>query len=201
MRLLLPLKGESPQLACIQLFGMHENTENKDPVHSPHWYCLRTQTKREHIAAAILDGMDEVEVFCPRVSQIKKTRAGKKRFIEAMFPSYIFAKFNYMAHARHVMHSQGVTRLVEVGDRRVIPERVILDLMASVPEGIVVAPDPSLEEGAEVEFVSGSLKGLNAKVLATLPSGQRVQLLLDFLGREIRIEADASDIMIARDRH
>ena len=56
------------------------------------WFCLRTQTKREHIAAAILDRLDEVEVFCPRISQVKKTRAGKKRFVEAMFPGYIFGR-------------------------------------------------------------------------------------------------------------
>lgn len=160
-----------------------------------HWYCLRTQTKREHIAASILTTVEGIEVFCPRISQVKKTRTGKKRFVEAMFPGYIFAKFNYEAMYRLVMHSQGVSRIVEQGGRRVVPEAVILDLQASVPEGIIVAPDPSLEAGANIEFVSGSLKGLNAKVLAALPSGERVQVLLDFLGREIQVEANACDIM------
>ncbi|MFO8027502.1 MAG: transcription termination/antitermination NusG family protein [Opitutales bacterium] len=164
------------------------------------WHCLRTQTKREHIAASILSNAENVEVFCPRISQIKKTRSGKKRFVDAMFPGYIFAKFNYTEDCRLVMHSQGVTRIVEHGGRRVVPEDAINDLKATVPEGVVVAPDPSLENGAEVEFVSGSLKGLNGKVLARLPSGQRVHLLLDFLGREIRIEADASDIMLAPEK-
>ncbi len=167
-----------------------------------HWYCLRTQTKREHIASSILATLEEVEVFCPRISQVKKTRTGKKRFVEAMFPGYIFAKFNYADKCRIVMHSQGVSRIVEHGGRRVVPESVIDDLQASVPEGVIVAPDPSLEAGADVEFVSGSLKGLNARVLAALPSGQRVQVLLDFLGREIQIEADACDIMrSAEDEH
>ena len=31
------------------------------------WFCLRTQPKREHIAAACLRQIPEVEVFCPRV--------------------------------------------------------------------------------------------------------------------------------------
>lgn len=98
-----------------------------------------------------------------------------------------------------VMHSQGVTRIVEQGGRRVVPEAVINELKDELPEGVIVAPDPSIEAGAEVEFVSGSLKGLNAKVLAQLPTGERVRVLLDFLGREIQIEADASDIMLASD--
>ncbi|PXA04212.1 hypothetical protein DDZ13_06640 [Coraliomargarita sinensis] len=165
-----------------------------------HWHCLRTQTKREHIAASILSKNKRVEVFCPRISQVKKTRVGKKRFIEAMFPGYIFAKFNYNEEHRLIMHSQGVTRIVEQGGRRVVPEQVIIELKEALPEGIIAAPDPSLEEGAEVELVSGSLKGLNGKVLAQLPSGERVQLLLDFLGREVQIEANASDIMLAQDK-
>jgi transcription antitermination factor NusG len=176
---------------------MAGRTEHSESESSSYWYCLRPPTKREHIASSILSTVENVEVFCPRISQVKKTRAGKKRFVEAMFPSYIFAKFNYAEKCRLVMYSQGVTRIVEQGGRRGVPEHIINELKESLPDGIVVAPDPSLEAGAKIEFVSGSLKGLNAKVLAQLPSGQRVQVLLDFLGREIQIEADASDIMLA----
>lgn len=176
---------------------MPTEEENMKSAAVHHWYCLRTQTKREHIAASILSNTVTVEVFCPRISQVKKTRTGKKRFVEAMFPGYIFAKFDYILDYRLVMHSQGVSRIVEQGGRRVVPDHVINELKDSLPEGIINAPDPSLEKGADVEFISGSLKGLNAKVLARLPSGERVRLLLDFLGREISIEANASDIMLA----
>lgn len=172
-----------------------DHSEAASPI--SYWYCLRTQTKREHIASSILATVEEVEVFCPRISQVKKTRAGKKRFVEAMFPGYLFAKFNYVEKYRQVMHSQAVIHIVEHGGRRVVPEGVINELRQSLPEGVIVAPDPSLEAGAKIEFVSGSLKGLNAKVLAQLSSGLRVQVLLDILGREIQIEADASDIMLA----
>ncbi len=165
------------------------------------WFCLRTQTKREHIAAAILDRLDNVEVFCPRISQVKKTRTGKKRFVEAMFPGYIFAKFCYQSESRKVVHSQGITRMVELGDRRVIPERIIEELKASIPAGIIEAPDLSIEPGAEIEFVTGSLKGLNGKVLAQLPAQNRIQILLDFLGREITVEVNPNDILLARDKN
>jgi transcriptional antiterminator RfaH len=163
------------------------------------WFCLRTQTKREHIAAAILDRLDEVEVFCPRISQVKKTRAGKKRFVEAMFPGYIFAKFQFQAYSRQVVYSQGITQMVELGDRRVIPERIVQDLKESLPEGIIEAPDLSIEPGAEIQLITGSLKGLNGKVLAQLPAKNRVQILLDFLGREITVDVSPDDILLSRD--
>ena len=172
-----------------------------EPTQEPHeWFCLRTQTKREHIAAAILSRMSALEVFCPRISQVKRTRTGKKRFVEAMFPGYIFAKFHYPTHYRQVVHSQGITRMVELGDQRVIPDRIIQYLKASIPEGILEAPDLSIEPGAEVEMVAGSLKGLNGKVLARLPAKNRIQILLEFLGREIKIEVQPDDILLARDK-
>lgn len=176
--------------------------DQQDNLPSPlplEWFCLRTQSKREHIAAAILSKIESVEVFCPRISQIKKTRVGKKRFVEAMFPGYIFAKFALVDNYRRVIHTQGVCGIVGHGNRRALPERLIDELRASVPEGIIEAPDPSIEPGAKIEFVSGSLQGLNGKVLAQLSSSNRVQVLLEFLGNEITVAVSADDILLADD--
>ena len=167
------------------------------PLQKPEWHCLRTQTKREHIAAALLDRLEDVEVYCPRISQVKKTRNGKRRFTEALFPGYIFARFCFHTHSRQVVHSQGVTRMVQLGDRRVIPEHIIADLKASLPEGIIVSADLSLEPGADIEFVTGSLKGLNGRVLAQLPAKNRIQVLLDFLGREITVNVSPDAVHLA----
>jgi transcriptional antiterminator RfaH len=172
-------------------------TERKTPTDSREWFCLRTQTKREHIAAAILSKIEAVDVFCPRISQIKKTRTGKKRFVEAMFPGYIFAKFSLRDNYRRVIHTQGVSRLVSQGNRRAVPEQIIEDLRASLPEGVIEAPDPSIEAGAKVEFVSGTLQGLNGKVIAQLSPENRIQILLEFLGQEITVAVSADDILLA----
>ena len=174
----------------------HEQTTD----HPHEWYCLRTQTKREHIAAAILSKIESVSVFCPLISQIKKTKTGKKRFTEAMFPGYVFAKFCFRENYRRVMHTQGVSGIVGHGLQRAIPESIITDLRESLPDDIIVAPDPSLEPGAEIEFVSGSLKGLNGTVLAQLPAQNRIQILLEFLGNIITVAASTDDILLASDQ-
>ena len=175
-----------------------EQTE-KAEMQNKEWHCLRTQIKREHIAAALLDRLEEVEVFCPRISQVKKTRNGKKRFVEAMFPGYIFAKFCFNTHSRQVVYSQGISKMVELGDRRVIPERVVNDLKENLPEGIIEAPDLSVKLGAEVEFITGTLKGLNGKVLAQLNAQNRIKILLELLGREITVEVNSDDILLFKD--
>ena len=162
------------------------------------WFCLRSQTKREHIAAAMLRRLEDVEPFCPRISKVRKTKTGKKRFTEAMFPGYLFARFVFRDYYRQVIHTHGVTRMIEHGGRRAVPDHVIDDLRATVPDGVIDAPDPSMVPGAEVEVVAGSLKGLNAKVLATLPAQDRVKILLDFLGREVTVAVSAHDVLLAR---
>ncbi len=176
---------------------MTSHTTEDTPSPPTDWFCLKAQIKREHIAAAMLDKIDGIEVFCPRIQQIKKTRAGKKRFIEALFPGYLFARFSLSEHYRRVIHTQGVTYLVKHGNRSAIPESLIEGLRSSLPEGVIEAPDPSIEPGARIEFVSGSLKGLNGEVIAQLPADNRIQILLEFLGQEITVAVSADDILLA----
>ena len=64
---------------------------------------------------------------------------------------------------------------------------------------ICVFGDDGREPGAEVEFISGGLKGLNGKVLAQLPAQNRIQVLLEFLGNEITVAVSANDILLAPD--
>lgn len=179
-------------------------TQNKTAMKSPpdrDWFCLRTQNKREHIAAAMLDKIETVEVFCPRISQFKKTRNGKKRYIEALFPGYIFARFNFANQYRRIIHTQGVTYLVEQGGKGAIPDKIIEELKISLPEqGVIEAPDTSCLPGAEIEVISGSLKGLQGTVLALLPANKRVEILLHLLGNEITVAVSTDHIHLASEK-
>jgi transcriptional antiterminator RfaH len=169
-----------------------------DPAERYEWFCLRSQPKREHIAAAMLARIGNIDVFCPRISQLKMTRNGKKRFVEALFPSYLFAKFSPIQHYRQVIHTAGITGIVGRGNQRAVPNATIEALKISLPEDIIEAPDFSIQPGAAIEFVSGSLQGLEGTVLAQMSSNNRVQVLLEFLGREIKVIAYADDILLAK---
>ena len=58
------------------------------------WYCVQTRPKSEHIARASLLQFGDVEVYCPRLRYHKTTRRGKVWFTEALFPCYLFARFD-----------------------------------------------------------------------------------------------------------
>lgn len=160
------------------------------------WYCLRTQPKREHIAASVLNSRYGLEVFCPRISQVKRTRTGKRRFVEAMFPGYIFARFRLGEQYRLIKHTRGVRDLVHRGDHRIpVADSIIAGLRSGMPDAeIIEAPDTSLDPGTPVEFITGSLSGLNGKVIARLPAGDRVKVLLEFLGRELTVTVSGKEI-------
>ena len=81
----------------------------------PEWFCLRCQTKREHIAAGHLRELEGVEVFCPRLRYRKATRRGKIWWVEPMFPGYLLAKFNMAEMERAVTFCQGIRGLVRFG--------------------------------------------------------------------------------------
>src|SRR5271166_6904013 len=68
------------------------------------WFCLKAQPKREHIAAACLRQISEVEAFCPRVRFRKRTNRGPVWFVEPMFPGYLFARFDYGAYHWRIRH-------------------------------------------------------------------------------------------------
>ena len=79
------------------------------------WYCLRTQTKRENLAAAALREMGGIEVLSPRLRYKKATRRGKVWWVEALFPGYILARFSLSEQERAVSYAKGVSRILRFG--------------------------------------------------------------------------------------
>src|SRR5580658_9275398 len=83
----------------------------------PAWYCLRSQPKHEHIAAAHLRLLEGVTVFCPRIRFKRATRKGLVFVTEAMFPGYLFARFELAEMHRQVRYTHGVRGIVRFADR------------------------------------------------------------------------------------
>lgn len=173
---------------------------------TPLWYCVRTQTKREHIAAGHLRELEGVEVFCPRLRYRKATRRGKIWWVEALFPGYILAKFELLHHERAVTYSPGVSGLVRFGSE--IPpicETFVESLREEIErnlgeEGVedTITVGPQVESGEEVEIASGPLGGFQGKIVSILPGKERVKVLLDFLGQPQIVEVDLFSLLLPR---
>jgi transcriptional antiterminator RfaH len=160
------------------------------------WFCLRAQPKREHIAAACLRQISEVEVFCPRVRFRKSTNRGPVWFVESMFPGYLFARFDYMAFNRRIRQGPGVSGFVQFGDRlALLPDLLVSEIKDRTGEEEIVEVDQTLEPGQTVEVTQGPFQGLEVLVTRVITARQRVEILIEWMGRTLRAEARMADLL------
>src|SRR6266403_2194353 len=130
-------------------------------VPEPVWFCLKTQPKREHLAATALRRQFGVECFSPRLRFRRMTQRGPVWFVEAMFPGYLFAKFIYSTQHRAVESSHGISGIVHFGDRlATLPENVVTALQSRVGSEAVVTVDSPPKIGQPVQLIEGPFQGL-----------------------------------------
>ena len=117
------------------------------------WFCLRAQPKREHIAAACLRQISTVEVFCPRLRFRKLTNRGPVWFIEAMFPGYLFARFDYANCNRVIRQGPGVSGFVQFGERlALLPDTLVDEIRMRTGSDEVMEMNQTLEPGQNVQI-------------------------------------------------
>ena len=160
--------------------------------HAPAWYCLHTQPRHEHIAAAHLRQQLKLEAYLPRIQFKRSTHAGPMWFTEALFPGYLFARFAFAACQRAVHHARGVRGIVHFGPYwPAVPQSAVDELQRALgPDQLHIVPD-SLQPGDAVVISGGAFDSLRAVVTRVLSSRERVAVLLDFLGRQTPVELDA----------
>jgi transcriptional antiterminator RfaH len=160
------------------------------------WFCLRAQPKREHIAAACLRQISEVEVFCPRVRFRKPTNRGPVWFVECMFPGYLFSRFEYTAFNRRIRQSPGVSGFVQFGERlALLPETLISEIKDRTGQEELLKIDQKLEPGHTVHITRGPFQGLEALVTRLISARERVEILIEWMGRSLHAEASAEDLV------
>ena len=164
----------------------------------PAWYCLQAQPKHEHIAAASLRMLEGVETYCPRIRYRKATRRGAVWFVEAMFPGYLFARFNFLDMHLAVRHANGVSTILHFGARVPRLDESHIASMRALYAGTeqdVIVIDPEINPGSVVSIASGVFAGLETLVTKVLPAKQRVCVLLNFLGREVEAQIGHDELV------
>ena len=161
------------------------------------WYCARTQPKHEHIAAGNVAKRLGLEVFNPRLRLERATRRGVVRVIEPLFPGYIFVRCVLEDHVDHIRYVSGVSSLVRFGQRiPAVPDEVVEELRQCFASGEPMLVEDRLQAGMEVMVAEGAFLGSRGVVVRVFPARQRVQILLDFLGRTTLAEVDRGALTV-----
>jgi len=159
------------------------------------WFCLISQPKHEHIAAAQLADQHGIEVFAPRIRFRRPTRNGPVWVTEALFPNYFFAKVG-RASVRRVHHAREVRGIVHFGNSwPSIPSQTIEELKRTVGSANIHVISTEFTSGDEVKIIEGSFYGFEAVVSRVISAHQRVAVLLDFLGRQTVVELDIAALV------
>lgn len=160
------------------------------------WYCVRTKPKHEHIAAANLQYQLDLEVFNPRLKIERVTKRGLVRRVEPLFPCYLFTRAMSRT-INEIRYVAGVSTIVHFGQQiPTISDLIIEELRQCFFEEEMLSVEDQINPGAEVSVAGGAFQGFQAIVLRVLPAKQRVQILLDILGRQTLVEVDRQSIIL-----
>ncbi|HAV62486.1 MAG TPA: hypothetical protein DCY13_09000 [Verrucomicrobiales bacterium] len=153
------------------------------------WFCVRTRPKNEHIAAARLRELGQIDVFNPRI-RFKRPRGRHTMWVtEALFPGYVFAKFNWRDHLKLVHYTNGVTGVVHFGYQYpIIDQQVITEWQNVLGEEEMALVEDIPQPGEEVLVTGGAFKGTLAQVVRVTDSKRRIAVLMEFLGRQVMME-------------
>jgi len=131
------------------------------------------------------------DYYLPKIT-IKNINATSK--VEVLFPGYIFVNTsleNYSA----LKYTIGIKNIIKFGDNISCISSDEIEAMQMVEEASKIDPVASqIQIGQEVIIAKGSLAGSIVKV-CSLPSKERVGILLSFLGSVRRVTIPEKDLI------
>lgn len=159
---------------------------------SASWYAVRTQTNAELRAVAHLRNQG-YDVYLPCYRKKRRHARRVETVLRPLFPGYLFVHLDVKQQAwRPINGTVGVMGLVQFGaELPPIPLSVVEALKNHEDGGgaVRLLPD-NLQQGDKVQVREGAFEDC-VGVLADIPDAQRVILLLDLLGREVRVRLPA----------
>ena len=164
------------------------------------WYALQVKCRKEPSIAAQIEGRG-FECFLPKYKSIRKWSDRTKELQQALFPGYLFCRFDY-ENRQSVVTTAGVLQVV--GNGRVatpVPTVEIEALQVAVSSGVPSQPWPYLKTGERVRVNYGHLSGLEG-ILINFKGNHRVVLSVTLLQRSLALEVDLSWVTpLAEQRH
>lgn len=163
------------------------------------WYVVQTQANAENKAVVHL-GRQGFATYLPRY--LKRRRHARRIDIVAapLFPRYLFVEIDMgVQRWRSIYSTVGVSRLVSNGDFPApVPDEVISSLKRRESTSGFVQLDhrPKFKAGDKVRILEGAFYDCLG-IYDGMSDRERVEILLDLLGRKVRVLMNAEAIAAA----
>lgn len=160
------------------------------------WYVVQTQPHAELRASSHLRRQG-FEVYLPRYSKLRRHARKVDYVARPLFPRYLFVAFDKSRQYWHGVRSTiGVTQLVGNGDGpSSVPDEVVQALRRREgSDGLVqMAQRAPFSSGETIQVVKGAFS-LCIGRFESMSDRERVSVLLDLLGRSVRVFLDLTSI-------
>jgi transcriptional antiterminator RfaH len=155
-----------------------------------YWACAQLEPNRERLALHCLQEVAGFTTYCPRIQARSKSRGTT---VKPLFPGYAFVLIITGWWAAR--WSPGVRRIVLDGASPAkVPDAVISDLRLRESDGgVIFLPERELVRGDRVRILAGPFRDQLA-ILAGMKPHQRVEVLLQLLGRHQRVTLPKDDV-------
>ena len=166
-----------------------ELVENKPDEQG--WYVAYTQPQREQLAQANLT-LQGFEVYLCQYKTFKKSLDGLIAMWQPMFPRYIFFRPKHAGQSISVVHStRGISYVLRFGITPAMlksSEICMIKALENAQNQAEVGQPSLLQPGLKVRLQNCGLNGLEGLVHSA--SSKRVTLLIQFLGREKKVQLE-----------
>jgi len=156
-----------------------------------YWFAIYTKSRMEKKVADRLTEQ-QIEVYCPTQTVLRQWSDRKKKVKVAVFPSYVFVKFENDHERIKILQTPGVVNFVRHlgNDAKIRPREIeaIKELLGEYEEISVEAFDP----GDKVQIKHGGMKGQEGKVIKT--QKDRVILYIESLGLSLKAEVSTAKV-------
>jgi transcriptional antiterminator RfaH len=162
----------------------------------PRWYVVHTQPHSERRAELNLQRQG-FETYLPRYLRSRRHARRSETVSRPLFPRYLFVALDLARDRwRAIQSTFGVCRLVLAGDEPVpVPEGVIDEIRLREGEDGFVALTlaAGLRPGSQVQLVDSIFANCHG-VIDRIADDRRIAVLLELLGREVRVFVPAASI-------
>ena len=162
----------------------------------PAWYVARTKPRAEAFAAANLRSK-AIEVFFPRLAP--RFAHSTAHAAEPLFPGYLFARLSLVRQFHVASWTPGVAHLLSGADGApaALDDTVVESLRGRTHDGDVLVPQPAFRAGDSVTIRTGPFAGLLAIIDRPCSGAGRIQILLEVLRRQTRVDLPVSAVVPA----
>jgi transcriptional antiterminator RfaH len=158
------------------------------------WYALHTKPNSEYQVAVVLEERG-ITTYLP---EIEAPKSRQKRKSKPFFPCYLFAQADLESIGLSLLQwTPGLRTIVTFGERPAPVSDDLIDLVRRKLGEIEASggyPSHPFRPGDPVRITDGPFRDMLAIFEGPLTPAERVQVLLNILGRTSRVHVEVEDL-------